>query len=109
MAVITPSTLSHSTGIAESYVAAASGGDTITNTGANPVFLVVKNSAGADIAVIVNATRPCEFGFDHDWQQVVPAGAVRTIGPLSAAEYGTAVAVTYSAVISVTVYAYTYA
>lgn len=107
MAVLTPTRIAI-TGSAESYVSAAGGGDTITNTGANPVYLRAKNASGSPITVTADSIVPCEYGFDHNAVVVVPAsGGIRDIGPLPASQFGTSVSISYSGVTSLTVYAWT--
>jgi hypothetical protein len=92
------------TGTGPTYAAAAVGGDKVPPGSNN--FLHVKNGGGAPITVTVDATRPCDQGYDHDLVVSVPAGGDRMIGPLPADRFAgtdSLVAVTYSGVGSVTV------
>ncbi len=91
-------------GTAVSFVAASAGGDTVRP--GDTTSLRVKNGGTAAITVTIDSIRPCDQGVDHNLSVSVPASGEREIGPLPAARFagpGGVVAVTYSAVTSVTV------
>jgi hypothetical protein len=94
------------TGIAPSFVAADAGGDTFSNDGRT--FLHVKNGGGSAITVTIDSVAPCNYGFDHDLQVTVNAGAEQIIGPFEPKRFNTdgKVSVSYSDVTSVTVAAF---
>lgn len=92
------------TGLAPAFVAASAGGDSFVNDG--KTVLHVKNGGASEITVTINSQQPCNYGFDHDVVVAVPAGGERIIGPFRQDRFNDAngqVAVTYSAVTSVTV------
>ncbi len=91
------------TGLADNPVSAAAGGDTLTNTGKE--WIEVINASGGAITVTISATVD---GTLVALQAVsVPATTGRRkIGPFPPHLYGTAVAITYSAVTSLTIGAY---
>lgn len=92
------------TGIVVAFVAAAGGGDSFVNDGRT--YLHVKNGGGGSINVTVDSVRACDQGGDHDVVVAVGAGAEKVIGPLDPVRFngaGGAVAVSYSAVTTVTV------
>lgn len=92
-------------GTAPALVAAGAGGDTFDNDG-NTLF-EVRNAGGGAVTVTINATTPCNHGFDHDVAVSVPATTgVRVIGPFPVNRFGRSVSVTYSGVTSVTVMPY---
>ena len=83
-------------GLFPTYAAAAAGGDEFANNG--KTFFHCKNGGGTDITV------------DHDQAVIVSAGFDKMIGPFPTARFDNAsarVAVSYSAVTSVTVAAIT--
>lgn len=95
------------TGLAPTYAAAASGGDTadISN---ERTFLHVKNTNAATRDVTVDSTQNCNQGFDHNLVVTVAATAGDVmIGPLPRARFGRAsdgrAVITYSAVTGVTI------
>lgn len=95
-------------GTAITFGAAAAGGDSFNNTGANAgrVILLVKNGDASGKTVTVNSQVPCNQGFDHDQAVTVAAGATEAIGPFAPDRWNDSsglVQVTYSAVTSVTV------
>lgn len=94
------------TGIAPSFVAASSVGDTFANDG--KTFLHVKNGGASPITVTIDSVAPCNYGFDHDVQVTVGAGAEQIIGPFETYRFNTdgKVSVSYSGVTSVTVAAF---
>jgi hypothetical protein len=111
MAALTPIAIAP-TGLAPAYVAAAAGGDTIKVDNLQRHFLVVKNASGASINVTIAAQRTSIVVPGAGTLTVpnlviaVPATTgERWIGPFSDAYIDAAsnVAVTYSAVTSVTV------
>jgi hypothetical protein len=53
------------------------GEDTFINNGRQK--LLVKNDDTADITVIIQAQKECEFGFLHDLEVTVPAGTTTVI------------------------------
>lgn len=89
------------TGVEPTYVAASAGGDTVANNGGTA--LSVKNGSAAAITVTVDSVTACNYGFDHDISASVPAGAERLIGPFNQTRFGTTLAISYSAVTSVTI------
>lgn len=91
-------------GINPTFVAASAGGDTFVNNGTT--YLFVKNSGGSPIDVTVDSVAQCNYGFDHNLTVSVAAGTTQKIGPLSPNRFNditSKVAVSYSAVTSVTV------
>lgn len=88
-------------GSAIAFAAASAGGDVFVNDGS--VRLLVKNADSSSKTVTVDSTGLCSMGFDHNLVIVVAAGDTEVIGPFPVARFGRSVAVTYSAVTSVTV------
>lgn len=91
-------------GLTPNFVAASAGGDTFDNAGAN--YLFVKNQSASSITVTVDSVQQCSHGFDHDQVVTVTAGQTKQIGLFPTTRYNNAsgqVAVSYSAVASVTV------
>jgi hypothetical protein len=88
-------------------VAASVSGDAITNTGTNAVYLRIRNASGGAVTVTADSLYPCEYNFDHNAVATVDAGTTEDLGPLPRSQFGASVAVTYSAVSGVTVYAWT--
>jgi len=81
MATLTIQNVNH-TGVAESFVAVAAGGDQFANDGR--IFIHVKNTNGASRDVTINSQSNCNQGFDHDIVVTVPATTgERVIGPFS--------------------------
>lgn len=99
-------------GVANGSVAASAGGDTVTNPSGN-VLVRVTNGSGASINLTIaagaNPTRPADGAFPAmtlgNQVVAVPAGATRIVGPIPPAfnDGNGNVALTYSAVTSVTV------
>lgn len=91
------------------FGAAAGGGDTLTP--GDTTFLYVKNGGGSPITVTIddpNSVGPSGAAqFNPDLSVSVTNGSEKCIGPLSATRFGRSsdgqVAITYSAVTSVTV------
>lgn len=103
MAVLTVQKVAQS-GLAPSFGAAASGGDEFANGGRT--MLHVKNGGGASITVTITSVKQCDQGSTHNVQVSVPAGGERVIGPFDPTRFNNSsgrVAVSYSAVTSVTV------
>jgi hypothetical protein len=94
-------TRSSDVGAVPTYAAASGGGDTLPNDG-NTV-LHVKNGGGSSITATVTSNKKCDQGFLHDDVVAVAAGAEKVIGPFNVGRFGRNVAVTYSAVTTVTV------
>lgn len=99
-------------GLEATFVAAAAGGDVVPNDSSQRTFVWVKNGGGSDITVTVTSqqttTRAPGFGQVSKASQVVTvtAGEDRLIGPFPDAAYNNSsgnVALTYSAVTSVTI------
>lgn len=91
-------------GLAPTYVAASAGGDEFSNNGR--VVLHVKNGGAAEITVTVISAKTCNQGFQHNITVAVAAGSDKMIGPFAPERFNNdagRVAVTYSAVTSVTV------
>lgn len=89
------------TGLAPTFAAASSGGDTFANDGRT--VLHVKNGSAAAITATVDSVTACDQGFDHDAAVSVPAGGERVIGPFDQRRFGATVTVNYSATASVSV------
>lgn len=103
MATLTvqPTTL---TGLTLSMSSASAGGDKFAP--GPTTTLVVTNGSGASKTVTIDSVAPSNFGTDEDVVVVVAAGATTHIGPFPAHRFAGSdglVAVTYSAVTSVTV------
>lgn len=88
-------------GAAESFVAAAAGGDTFANDG--HTILHAKNASGAPINVTVDSIRLCDQGFDHNAVVAIPAAGERVLGPFPQNRFGPDAAVSYSAAAGLTV------
>jgi len=67
------------TGLEATFAAAATGGDSFTNTGVETFR--VKNGHSADITVTVAAQKACSHGSLHNSVTVITAGEERDIGP----------------------------
>ncbi len=96
--------------ITPTYAAAAAGGDAFANNG--KTFFHVKNGGAGSINVTVNSQVNCDQGFDHDQVVAVANGAEKMIGPFPTNRFNDTsspplVQITYSAVTSVTVAAFT--
>jgi hypothetical protein len=104
MATLTP-VQSTAAGAALGYAAATVGGDSIATTGRSNVKFLVRNGSGASITVTLTGVQKCSRGFLHDTIVTVAAGADETITiPGDTIDPVTGnVAVTYSAVTTVTV------
>ena len=94
------------TPVANTLVAAAGGGDHIPNTGVERFR--VRNASGGSITATLAAVSAagCPAGTLHNIVMTVPAGEERVVRNLDPARFNDAngrVAVTYSAVTSVTV------
>jgi hypothetical protein len=92
------------TGVAHTYVAADSLGDSFINNGAT--ILEVKNADTVDVTVTVDSQQLCSFGHDHNINVVVPAGETRIIGTFNRIRFNDSdnrVNVSYSSVTSLTV------
>jgi len=92
------------TGLAPAFAAASAGGDEFVNSGR--AVLYVKNGDISDKTVTVDSQTPCNQGFDHDAQVIVPASEERIIGPFPKNRFDDAngkVQISYSDVTSVTV------
>jgi hypothetical protein len=89
------------TGAAVTTAAADAAGDSFTND--EHTMLVVSNGGAAAITVTIDATKLCNFGFDHNASVAVAAGAEVQIGPFPRGRFGSTVAVSYSDATSVTV------
>lgn len=105
MAVLTVQQATRSTnGIDLAGVAAAAGGDTFPNTGRE--VLIIKNGGGAPITLTVATPATVDGLAVADLTATIGAGATRMIGPFPPSVYSASdgsVALTYSAVTSVTV------
>lgn len=91
------------TGLADNPVAASAGGDTLTNTGKE--WLEFINASGGAITVTISATIDGTLVALQSIVVPLTTGR-RKVGPFPPHLYGTAVAITYSAVTSLTVGAY---
>lgn len=98
------------TGTVDTLVAAAVGGDKCApGTPDAPVWIEVLNGSGGSINVTVDSVTLSNYGADADLVVAVAAGVRKKIGPLHAQRFaGTdgLVAITYSAVTTVTVGAF---
>lgn len=108
MAVLTVATaVRASNGNDLAGVAAAAGGDTFVNTGAE--ILIIKNGGGAPITLTVATPATLDGLAVTDLTATIGAGATRSVGPFPPGWYndtgvaGGSVALSYSAVTSVTV------
>lgn len=102
MAQLTPQIVTLTGTVLTFGAATAGAGDTIINNDGRCV-LRVKNGSGGSINVTADSTKACDQGFDHDVVVAVAAGAEAVIGPFPVARFGRTVALTYSAVTTVTV------
>jgi len=94
-------------GLSPSLVAADEDGDQFANGGR--VFFHINNASAAPITATIDSVQPCSQGVDHNVAVSVPAGAERLVGPFDPRRFNNSsgrVAVTYSAVTSVTVGAF---
>ena len=92
------------TGLEETFVAAAAGGDVFANDGMT--FLHVKNGGGSDITVTIDSLVNSNFGTDVNPAVVVTAGEERMLGLFPKDRFNNAsgqVVVAYSGVTTVTV------
>lgn len=93
------------TGLEATYAAAAALGDSFSNTGKQ--YLHVKNGGGSPITVTIddpNSVSPTgATAFNADVAVVVTNAEERLIGPFPTSRFSSTVAVSYSAVTSVTV------
>lgn len=107
MATLTVSAVTPS-GVAEAaLVAAAAGGDQFSNNG--KTFLKVTNGGGAPITVTIVAQRACDQGTIHSIANSVANATTELMGPFDTGRYNDAsgfVQITYSAVTTVTVGAF---
>jgi len=79
----------------------AGGGDTFVNDG--NTFVWAKNTNGATRTITFGAVINCNQGFDHDLAVILPASTGDVmIGPFPKSQYGTPVAMSYTAVTGVT-------
>lgn len=88
-------------------VAAAGGGDQFSNNG--QTVLDVANGGGSPITVTIASQVPCSQGSTHNSTVTVANGATKRIGPFPITRFndtGGFTQVTYSAVTSVTVGAF---
>jgi hypothetical protein len=105
MATVTPT----APGTAVTPAAASGGGDTIVVGSNSKVILNVINGSGSPINVTLTSVKACDNGVLHDVVKACPAGQTTPI-LIAAKTVDTAtgnVAVAYSAVTTVTVYAIT--
>jgi hypothetical protein len=93
------------TGVVQTLAAAAAGGDKFQP--GDHTFLVVANGSGGSITVTIDSQVVSNFGVDTDGGGPVAGGATRLFGPFPSGRWAAAsdglVAVTYSAVTSLTV------
>lgn len=91
-------------GVAPTYEAADAAGDSFPNNGSTMVH--VKNGGAAAITVTIDSAKACSYGFDHNIDVVIAAGAEVMLGPFPQARFNDTAQRTnlsYSAVTSVTV------
>lgn len=110
MAVITP-VPSSTAGAAIVYAPATSGGDTLAAGLTGGCILKIINAAGSGITVTLAGSIPCSDGFTHAVPYTVPANTTfELVVPRSCVNASTGnVAITYSAVTTVTVAASSFA
>lgn len=97
-------------GLKPEFVPADPAGDSAPMPSDN-VFIVVRNGGSDWVTVTINSVRPCDQGFDHDEQVIVPPGKEVWIGgpQFSRSRFvgpGGRVSWTYSSTTSVTVAAF---
>jgi hypothetical protein len=104
MATITPVTTT-SAGTALSFAAASGGGDSLAvGLAGNKCVLHVRNGSGGSITVTLAGSIPCSQGSTHNTAITCAVGDTEIVVPSQCINQTTgAVAVTYSAVTSVTV------
>lgn len=104
MATITPTAVS-TAGASLTLAAASGGGDTIATNNLPRVVFVVRNASGGSINVTLAGAVPCSQGSTHNVVVACPAGQDTDIAiPAQCVNTTTGnVAVTYSAVTSITV------
>jgi hypothetical protein len=91
-------------GLAPSFTAASSEGDTFLNDGQTVLYL--KNGGSGSVTATVACQTACNYGVMHDAAVAVPAGEERIIGPFARGRFSNNsgyAAVTYSGVDSLTV------
>lgn len=81
--------------------AAAAGGDSMVNDGGTAIEIL--NGGGSPITMTIAAVAPCNFGVVHNAAYTIAAGERRLCGPFRLDRFGGTLAITYSAVTSVTV------
>lgn len=104
MATLVAQTLSPSAGITPTYAAASVGGDELPADGRT--WLAVVNASGGSITVTAVSTITVSGLTVQDPTFTVGAGVTKWLGPFDGSIYGNAsgrVAITYSAVTTVTV------
>jgi hypothetical protein len=103
MATITPTALT-SAGVAVSFAAASVGGDSLATGGAEGVVLHVRNASGGSITTTLAGAVTCSQGSTHNKAVTCAVGDTEIVIPSNVIDPTTHnVAVTYSAVTSVTV------
>lgn len=110
MAALTVKTTDRSSGSSSSAttdnaVSAAGGGDTFTNNGAT--LLYIRNAGGSGITLTMAITATYDGQASTNKTATVDAGETLILGPFDVGVYGSTVTLTYSAVTSVTVLAFT--
>jgi hypothetical protein len=107
MAVLSVQQISTAGVVPATLVAASAGGDSFANNG-RTVFDAA-NGSGAPITVTFASQKPCDQGSTHNTVVSVTNGTTRRIGPFDPSRYNDGngfVQVTYSAVTSLTVGAF---
>ena len=92
-------------GLAPSYAACDSAGDTFLNT-TSRTFLHFKNGDTADKTVTIASLKQCDQGYTHNVVLTVPAGGDVMVGAFSQIRFNDTsrkVSITYSDVTSLTV------
>ena len=84
------------------YVAAAAGGDTIAGASAQRTTLLVRNG-GSSITVTIAAVNACSQGFLHNVIVTCATGDTEVALPLNCETVAGNYAITYSAVVTVTI------
>jgi len=103
MATITP-TAATAAGGTVGYTAAAGGGDSVVVGTRSDVIFLVRNASGGSINVTFVGSVACSQGATHDTVVACPVGDTKILIPPQSVAVDTGlVAVTYSAVTSITV------
>lgn len=92
------------TGLAPTFAAAGSEGDTFNNDGRT--FFYIKNGDASEHTATIDSLVDCDQGVDHDPAVAILAGEERLIGPFTKGRFNSAseqVSISYDAIASITV------